>query len=95
MCCLIWRIYEMHPALSLKFGCDGIRCLDEVNEDGWVVFIATNHFLVVAPFLPHADGPRSSSGWSAPVHQRLEIQQSALTAISTVISVLNVSSDVR
>jgi hypothetical protein len=23
-----------------------------------VVFIATNHFLVVAPFLPAADGPR-------------------------------------
>jgi hypothetical protein len=22
MCCLIWRIYEMHPALSLKSGCD-------------------------------------------------------------------------
>jgi hypothetical protein len=24
-----------------------------------VVFIASNHFLVVAPFLPTADGPRS------------------------------------
>jgi hypothetical protein len=24
-----------------------------------VVFIATNHFLVVAPILPTADGPRS------------------------------------
>jgi hypothetical protein len=22
MCCLLWRIYEMHPALSLKSGCD-------------------------------------------------------------------------
>jgi hypothetical protein len=22
MCCLLWRIYEMHPALSLKPGCD-------------------------------------------------------------------------
>jgi hypothetical protein len=22
MCCLLWRRYEMHPALSLKFGCD-------------------------------------------------------------------------
>jgi hypothetical protein len=22
MCCLLWLIYEMHPALSLKFGCD-------------------------------------------------------------------------
>jgi hypothetical protein len=29
MCCLLWRMYEMHPALSLKFGCDrrlGIAC---------------------------------------------------------------------
>jgi hypothetical protein len=25
MCCLLWRIYEMHPALSLKFGCDKSR----------------------------------------------------------------------
>jgi hypothetical protein len=22
MCCLFWRMYEMHPALSLKTGCD-------------------------------------------------------------------------
>jgi hypothetical protein len=22
MSCLIWCIYEMHPTLSLKFGCD-------------------------------------------------------------------------
>jgi hypothetical protein len=21
MCCLLWRMYEMHPALSLKSGC--------------------------------------------------------------------------
>ena len=27
MCCLLWRMYEMHPALSLESGCDrsGIR----------------------------------------------------------------------
>jgi hypothetical protein len=25
MCCLLWRIYEMHPALSLKSGCDKIN----------------------------------------------------------------------
>jgi hypothetical protein len=24
MCCLLWCIYEMHPALSLKFGCDNV-----------------------------------------------------------------------
>jgi hypothetical protein len=25
MCCLLWRIYEMHPALSLKTGCDKFK----------------------------------------------------------------------
>ena len=34
MCCLLWHIYEMHPALSLKSGCDrsGIRGMLTV---GW------------------------------------------------------------
>jgi hypothetical protein len=27
-----------------------------MNGGGWVVFIASNHFLGVAPFLPTADG---------------------------------------
>jgi hypothetical protein len=48
-----------------------------------VVFIAPNHFLVVAPFLPTADGPRPWSGRSAPAHQRLKSQRSAVMAIST------------
>jgi hypothetical protein len=50
-----------------------------------VVFIAPNHFLAVAPFLPTADGPRPWSGRSAPAHQRLKTQLSAVTAISTTI----------
>jgi hypothetical protein len=50
-----------------------------------VVFIASNHFLVVAPILPTADGPRSWSGRPAPAHQRLKSQWSAVTAISTAI----------
>jgi hypothetical protein len=25
MCCLLWRIYEMHPALSLKSRCDNLN----------------------------------------------------------------------
>jgi hypothetical protein len=49
------------------------------------VFIASNHFLVVAPFLPTADGPRPLSGRSAPAHQRLESPRSTVTAISTAI----------
>jgi hypothetical protein len=50
-----------------------------------VVFIATNHFLVVAPILPTADGPRPWFGRSTPAHQRLKTQWSAVTAISTTI----------
>jgi hypothetical protein len=50
-----------------------------------VVFIAPNHFLAVAPFLPTADGPRPWSGRSAPASQRLKSQQSAVTTISTAI----------
>jgi hypothetical protein len=50
-----------------------------------VVFISSNHFLAVAPFLPTADSPRPWSGRSAPAHQRLKSQRSAVTAISTAI----------
>jgi hypothetical protein len=50
-----------------------------------VVFIATNHFLAVAPILPTTDGLRPWSGRSGPAHQRLKTQRSAVTAISTAI----------
>jgi hypothetical protein len=60
-----------------------------------VVFIATNHFLAIAHFLPTADGPCSWPRRSVPAHQRLKSQQSAVTAISTSISGLNASLDVR
>jgi hypothetical protein len=50
-----------------------------------VVFIATNHFLAVARILPTADGPRPWSRWSAPTHQRLKTQRSAVMAISMAI----------
>jgi hypothetical protein len=51
-----------------------------------VVFIASNHFLAVASILPTADGPHSWSGRSAPAHQRLKSQRSAVTTISTTTS---------
>jgi hypothetical protein len=60
-----------------------------------VVFIATNHFLIVAPVLLTADGPRLWSGQSAPVLQRLKSQLSAVTAIPMATSAFNVLSDVR
>jgi hypothetical protein len=50
-----------------------------------IVFIATNHLLAVAPFLPTADCPRPWSGQSARAHQRLKSQRSAVTSISTAI----------
>jgi hypothetical protein len=47
-----------------------------------VVFIAPNHFLAVVSFLPTANGLCPLPGRSAPAHQRLKTQQSAVTAIS-------------
>jgi hypothetical protein len=46
-----------------------------------VVFIASNHFLVVALILSTTDDSRPWFGWSAPAHQRLKSQRSAVTAI--------------
>jgi hypothetical protein len=60
-----------------------------------VVFIATNHYLAIAHFLPTTDSPCSWSRLSAPAHQRLKSQRSIVTAISMAISALNASSDVR
>jgi hypothetical protein len=50
-----------------------------------VVFIASNNFLVVTPFIPTVDGPHPLSRRSAPAHQRLKSQRSAVTTISTAI----------
>jgi hypothetical protein len=35
MCCLLWHIYQMHPALFLKSGCDrsGIRGMLTVGRN--------------------------------------------------------------
>jgi hypothetical protein len=37
-CCLLWRMYEMHPALFLKSGCDINPRLSASPEgiDGWI-----------------------------------------------------------
>jgi hypothetical protein len=50
-----------------------------------VVFISSNHFLAVAPFLSTADGPRPWSGRSAPSHQRLKSHRLAVMAITMTI----------
>jgi hypothetical protein len=98
--CGTWRCLE-----ALNVSWDGVFALVlNVSEwDAWVkwmemvgvVFIATNYFLVVAFFPVTADGPRPWSGWSASMHQWMKSQRSAVTSISTTISALNVSSNVR
>jgi hypothetical protein len=60
-----------------------------------VVFIITNHFLAIANFLKHMNGPHLYSGRSAPTYQQLDLQRSTITVISTIIIVLNVSLDAR
>jgi hypothetical protein len=50
-----------------------------------VIFIASNHFLAVAPIMPTADGPRPWFGRSAHAYQRLKLQRSTVTAISMAI----------
>jgi hypothetical protein len=50
-----------------------------------VVFIASNHFLAIAPFLSTVEGPRPWSGRSTPTHQRLKSQRSTVTTVSTAI----------
>jgi hypothetical protein len=47
-----------------------------------VVFIDTNHLLVVAHFLSPADGPPSWPRWSAPTHQQLKLQRSAVMSVA-------------
>jgi hypothetical protein len=60
-----------------------------------VVFIATNHFLVVAPILPTADGPHPWSGRSAPSTSTAEIATVSSNGYINGYNALNASSDVR
>jgi hypothetical protein len=62
-----------------------------------VVFIATNHFLAVTPFLPIADGPRPWSGRSAPAPctSTTEIATTSSNGYINGYSALIVLSDVR
>jgi hypothetical protein len=60
-----------------------------------VVFIAPNHFLDVAPFLPTANGPRPWSGRSAHAHQRLKSPTVSSNDYINRYNAFNASSDVR
>jgi hypothetical protein len=59
-----------------------------------VVFIATNHFLAVAPILPTADGPRPWFGRS-PCTSTAEIATVSSNGYINDYNALNASSDVR
>jgi hypothetical protein len=69
--------------------------LDTLKGVVEVVFIASNHHLVVATFLPHANGAHSWFGRSAPARSTTRLQWLVTMAISTAKIALNVLSDVR
>jgi alkylhydroperoxidase family enzyme len=59
--------------------------LDEVNGGGWGCIYSHQPLPSRYSILLSADGPPARSGRSAPVDQRLKMQRSAVTAISTAI----------
>jgi hypothetical protein len=59
--------------------------LGEVNGGGWGGIYSPQPLPSRCSILPSADGPPAKSGRSAPVDQRLKMQRSAVTAISTAI----------
>jgi hypothetical protein len=65
--------------------CERLECLDPVNGGGWGCIYSPQPLPSCCLFLPTADGLRPWSGRSAPAHQRLKSQRSAVTAISTAI----------
>jgi hypothetical protein len=65
--------------------CWRLECLDEVNGGGWGCIYSHQPLPSRWAFLLSADGPPSWCGRSAPVDQRLKMQRSAVTAISTAI----------
>ena len=59
--------------------------MDEVNGGGWGCIYSHQPLPSRCSILLSADGQRARSGRSAPVDQRLKMQRSAVTAISTAI----------
>jgi hypothetical protein len=62
-----------------------IGILGKVNGGGWGCIYSHQPLPSRYTILLSADGPRARSGRSAPVDQRLKMQRSAVTAISTAI----------
>ena len=59
--------------------------MDYVNRGGWGCIYSHQPLSSRCSFLPTADGSPSWSGRFAPADQRLKMQRSAVTAISTAI----------
>ena len=59
--------------------------MDGLNGGGWGCIYSHQPLPSRWAILLSADGPRARSGRSAPVDQRLKMQRSAVTAISTAI----------
>jgi hypothetical protein len=69
--------------------------LDEVNGGGWGCIYSHQPLLSRCSLFANRGRPHSWLGRSASAHQWLKSQRSAVIAISTPISALNVSSYVR
>jgi hypothetical protein len=65
--------------------CWRLECLVVVNGGGWGCIYSHQPLPSRWAFLLSADGPPSWCGRSAPVDQRLKMQRSAVTVISTAI----------
>ena len=65
--------------------CWRLECLGQVNGGGWGCIYSHQPLPSRCSILLTADGPPAWSGRSAPVDQRLKMQRSAVTAISTAI----------
>jgi hypothetical protein len=71
--------------LALVLNVEGWNCLVEVNGGGWGCIYSHQPLPSCYSILLSADGPPARSGRSALVDQRLKMQRSAVTAISTAI----------
>jgi hypothetical protein len=71
--------------LALVLNVEGWNAWGEVNGGGWGCIYSHQPLPSCYSILLSADGPPARSGWSTPVDQRLKMQRSAVTAISTAI----------
>jgi hypothetical protein len=86
-----WRSLE---ALNVSWD-EVLGCLDEVNGGGWGCIYSHQPLLSCCPLSANRRQSVLQTRMVCPAHQRVKSQRSAVTTISTTISTLNSSSDVR